>query len=137
MIAEHNISESKFRNLILFSFQGCALWFDHTIKARFPPFLQNLLKRSQMMKLPKRILMWVICFLVCKSAQCLYSVGTRPSRGLSLLNISTRIIGTKMRKRKEVKKMRMLMKRMKRKMRMLKKKMKKIVRTETSQAKRN
>lgn len=42
-----------------------------------------------------------------------------------------------MRKRKEVKKMRMLMKRMKRKMRMLKKKMKKIVRTETSQAKRN
>lgn len=42
-----------------------------------------------------------------------------------------------MRKRKEVKKMRMLMKRMKRKMRMLKKKMKKIVRTEMSQAKRN
>lgn len=53
---------------------------------------------------------------------------------LSLLNISTRIIGMKMRKRKEVKKMRMLMKRKKR---MLKKKMKKMVRTETWQVKRN
>lgn len=36
------LSESKFRYLILFSFQGSALCFDHKIKAAFfPPLIES------------------------------------------------------------------------------------------------
>lgn len=41
IIVEHDISESKFRHLILVSFQGFALCLGHKIKAGFFPLAES------------------------------------------------------------------------------------------------